>query len=108
MALKDDVDTAIATLQSDLDTMSFLDPGAKTGVDQALIDEIQASLDSLATDHDAGFLTTWRGVEHEPTAEEIAHWLFDGLPASEHRLSIIIAPTSPDERLTLVIDVPRS
>ena len=108
MALKDDVETAVATLQSDLDTMSFLDPGVKTEVDQDFIDEIQADLDALAETHDASFLTSWGYEEHEPTAEEIAHWLFDGYAPDEHRLSIIIAPTSLDERLTLVIDVPRS
>lgn len=108
MALKDDMDTVIATLQSSLDAMSFLAHGVKTEVDQDLIDAIQSDLDSLASDHDATFSTTWGGEEHEPTAEEIAHWLFDGYPADEHRLSITIAPTSPDERLTLVIDVPRS
>ena len=108
MALKDDVDTAVASLIADLDTRSFLDVGGKTEVDQDLIDSIQTDLDGLVSDHDATFSTMWGGAAHEPTAEEMAHWLFDGYPVAEHRLEITIEPTNQDERLTIVIDVPRS
>ena len=107
MTLKADLDTAVATLAAELDSINFLSPGARSGVDQSLIDEIQADLDYLESTYNASFTTAWLGTPHTPTALEIAHWLFDQLPPEEHRLTIVVHTTSPDEKLSYTIDVPR-
>ena len=106
MTVKSNTDAAVADLKAELASMSFLDPGAKTDVDDELVAEIQADMDSLVSSYGATFRTSWGGEEHTPTALELAHWLFDGEPASEHRLTIGVYPTSQDEVLLWTTDVP--
>lgn len=104
MALKDDLDSAVAALYVDLDAM--LDPGVKTAVDQDLIDQVQSGLEDLATDHNAEAVELWQGAERAADADRLAHWLFDG--QTDHRLRVTAAPTSDDELLVVTIDVPRT
>lgn len=104
MTIKGNTDAAIVDLKAELEAMSFLDPGAKTGVDDELVFAIQADLDALTSSYDATFRTSWGGVEHVPTALELAHWLFDG--DTTHRLTIGVYPTSSDEALLWTTDVP--
>jgi len=104
MTVKSNLDAAVVDLKAELDAMGFLDHGAKTGVDQELIDEIQADMDTLVADYEATFRTAWKGAEHTPTATELAHWLFDGDPS--HRLTVGLYPTSGDEALIWTTDVP--
>lgn len=106
MTVKNNADKAISDLKDELDTMSFLDPGEKTGVDQDLIDDIQNCIDSLVTNYQASLSTLWGGEEHEPTAEEMAHWLFDGEDPSEHGITMSLYPTNGDEALVFTTDVP--
>jgi hypothetical protein len=104
MTVKSNTDAAIADLKAELSAMTFLDPGAKTAVDDELVAAIQADMDSLVSSYGMTFRTSWGGVEHIPTALELAHWLFDG--DSSHRLTIGVYPTSPDEVLLWTTDVP--
>jgi hypothetical protein len=106
MTIKSNTDAAVVDLKAALTAMSFLDPGAKTAVDDELVAAIQADMDSLVSSYGATFRTSWGGVEHTPTALELAHWLFDGEVAGEHRLTITVYPTSPDEALLWTTDVP--
>jgi hypothetical protein len=106
MTVKSNTDAAIADLKTELDTMEFLSDMEKDNVDEELIYEIQADLDSLVSGHNATFKTSWGGVEHTPTAEEIAHWLFDGVDPGLHRLTIELRPTNSDEVLSYTTDVP--
>lgn len=103
MTVVSNTDAAIVDLKAEFDTMSFLDPGAKTVVDQDLIDDIQADLDTLVTNYEAIFSTMWEGTLHEPTATEIAHWIFDEF---EHEMTITVYPTNDENGLVLTVAVP--
>lgn len=104
MTVKETTDAAIADLRAELEARGFLDPGAKSFVDDDLVAAIQADLDFLEATYSATFRTSWGGEEHTPTALELAHWLFDG--DSSHRLTIGVYPTSSDGVLLLTTDVP--
>jgi len=105
MTVQSNLDAAVVDLKAELDSMSFLDPGAKTAVDQDLIDAIQADMDALVTSYKAEFTATLvdDGYAFSPTAEALAHWLFDG---GEHRLMMTLYPTSDDEAMVFEADVP--
>jgi len=105
MTIKSNLDAAVVDLKSELDSRSFLDPGAKEAVDNDLISDIQTDMDSLVTDYDATFLAIFGGdyVEVIPTAEMLAHWLFDG---ESHQLKITLYPTNLSEGLEFTSDVP--
>lgn len=106
MTVKSNMDAAVVDLKAELDSMSFLDPGAKTDVDQELVDQIQADMDALVASYGADFSTSDDGGPREPTAFEMAHWLFDPLLPSDHRLTITLYPTSTDEAVVFTTDVP--
>lgn len=103
MTVKSNLDAAVVDLKAELDSMGFLDPGAKTEVDQELIDDIQADMDALATSYEASFEGDWGAEPFVPTATVLAHWLFDG---EVHTLTMTLYPTSGDEGLTFTSDVP--
>lgn len=104
MTVQSNLDAAVVDLKVELDSMSFLDPGVKTAVDQELIDAIQADMDTLTASYDAGFAGVWDGETLvDPDAEVLAHWLFDG---EEHRLVMILNPTNENEALTFESIVP--
>lgn len=103
MTVQSNLDATIVDLKAELDSMGFLDPGAKVDVDQDLIDAIQADMDALVSNYDARFEGEWNDAFTVPTAEMLAHWLFDG---EEHRLTMELQPTSVDETLVFVADVP--
>lgn len=105
MTVKSNLDAAVTDLKAELDAMGFLDPGAKGAVDQELIDAIQADMDTLVASYSATF-TSLVGDEHAATAEEMAHWLFDGLEPSEHGVRMALFPTSASEQLSFTTVVP--
>lgn len=106
MTVKSNMDAAVVDLKAELDSMSFLDPGAKTAVDQELIDAIQADMDALVTSYQAHFegeLTDYPLNVFTLTAEQLAHWLFDG---EGHSLTMELSPTSTNETLVFTSAVP--
>lgn len=103
MTVASNTDAAVVDLKAEFDAMSFLDPGAKTVVDQDLIDEIQADLDVLVTNYSATFETSWEGTVHEPTATEISYWIFDEF---DHDMTITVYPTNDEEGLVFTVSVP--
>lgn len=105
MTVQSNLDAAVVDLKAELDSMSFLDPGAKTAVDQDLIDAIQSDMDALVASYGAEFEGTFDGVPVPVDAESMAHWLFDG---QAHALTMHLAPTSTDETLVFTAVVPFS
>jgi hypothetical protein len=106
MTVKSNLDAAVVDLKTELDSMSFLDPGAKTAVDQDLIDAIQADMDALVASYSAEFegeLTDYPLNAFTPSAEQMAHWLFDG---EGHTLTMSLYPTSESEALVFTSVVP--
>ena len=102
--LKDNTDAAIADLKELLSTMGFLSKGYKLLPDVELVEEIQGHMDSLRANQGAVFETTVGGNSHEPSASELATWLFSGMDGQ--RLTIRARPTTADEELVLTISVP--
>ena len=103
MTVTSNISSAIVDLKAEFDTMGFLNPGSKTEVDQDLIDEIQDDMDTLVTNYSADFETSWEGEIHEPTAVEIAHWIFDEFDHDD--FTITLYPDS-GEALVFITDVP--
>lgn len=91
MTVKSNIDAAVVDLKAELDAMSFLDSGVKTTVDQALIDEIQADLDTLISAYSIEFEVEWATPHGEVTAHMLAHWLFDN---EEHWLTMTLYSTT--------------
>ena len=58
MTVQSNLDATVVDLKSELDSIGFLNPGAKTDVDQELIDQIQADMDALASSYGAIFSTS--------------------------------------------------
>ena len=106
MAISDDVQSAVDTIIAVVDALGFLDPGVRALPDDDLVVAIAAHVDTLRTVHSVTLETRWRGATHEPSAAEMADWLFDGYPPSEHALSFIARNESGDAVLTFTTDVP--
>jgi hypothetical protein len=105
MALLDDIQTAADALKALLDGMEFLDPGGRDLPDEVLVAEILASCSALTADG-IELVTDWRGAAHAPTAEEMADWLFDGYPPSQHALTFMVRTLSGETALRFTTDVP--
>ena len=102
MTVKSSFDQAVVALKLELDSVGFLS-SSKTAVDQELIDDIQSDMDTLVSTYAATFSIDRLGGVHNPTAEEMAHWLFDGV---EHVFTIGLCPTSVNELLTFTVVFP--
>ena len=103
MTVQSNLDAAVVDLKAELDAMDFLDKGASTTVDQALIDAIQADIDTLTAAYSVEFEVEWETPHGDVTAEMLAHWLFDD---EDHRLTMHLWPTNTDESITFTATVP--
>lgn len=103
MALKDDIDTSIASLRAVLQAMDFLGNMGKLKADRELMDNIRDQMSTLKSDHNATFEID-TGIPHEPDPDTLAYWLFDNFTG--HRIKVTVAPTSTDETLSLTLNVP--
>lgn len=104
MTVQSNLDAAIVDLKVELDGMDFLDPGAKTEVDQELIDAIQEGMDALIDSYAAVFGIEWPShPDVELSATMLAHWLFDG---QEHQLSMTLSPSNADKSVFFRTPVP--
>lgn len=102
--LKDNTDAAIVDFKEILVTMGFLNKGSWLLPTAELVEEIRGHMDGLRSTYGAVFETTVGGTTHEPSAAELAIWLFNGFDGQ--RLTIRVRPTSMDEELVLTISVP--
>lgn len=103
MTVQSNLDSAVVDLKAEFDSMSFLDPGVKTEVDQDLIDDIQTDIETLVTNYSAEFEGTFDNLSVEIDAETLCHWLFDG---QTHSLIVSLYPTNASEGLIFTSVIP--